>query len=52
MRDIPLVRLDVLLEEGVEVEDEQLVDAHRARNDAHHEQPSLEALVATVEPRE
>ena len=49
--DVALVRLDVLLQEGVEVEQHQLVHANGARHDAHHEQPRLEALVAAVQPR-
>ena len=52
VRDVALMWLDVFLEEGVEVEQQQLVHANRARHDGDDAQPRLEALVAAVEPRE
>ena len=50
--DVPLVGLDVLLEEGVKVEQQQLVDADGAGDDGHHRQPRLQPLVGLLQPRE
>ncbi len=47
--DVALVRLDVLLEEGVEVEQQQLVHANCARDDGDDAQPRLKALGAAIE---
>ena len=46
--DIALVRLDVFLQERVEVEQQELVDADRPRHDGDDQQPRLEALATAV----
>ena len=41
---IPLVRQHIFLHEWIEVEQQEPVDAHDSRDDAHHGQPHFKAL--------
>lgn len=52
LRDVALVRLQVALQEGVEVDEQQPVHADHARHQRGHRQARLEALAtAALQPR-
>ena len=54
LRHVALVRLQVLLQEGVEVEQQQAVHAHDAADERHDRQArfKLLAAAAALQPRE
>ncbi len=48
MGNIMLMRPDVFLEEGVEVEEDEAVHSHHAGHSPHHGQAGLKALIAAL----